>query len=313
MKSPPLRLVWLEAPSMVRFFETDWIHELLSRADIRYEEVFYSYDPQHAPERLFENACIVFNHAVDYEAYLRLYEKEEIPFCAIHLSDETLGDTCDYLSLASCRFAFRNYYHPIFSRHPKVKTFGLGFKNGFQDVTPIHHSQPWYHWCFAGVFHNPKRVEALLAFERFTPFMMLGSKVLNTGVPIEQYRRVLECSKFAICPLGQCNLDTFRFYEALECGCVPVVVGNTPEQAYADMGMGSYWHALFGLGAEEQVPWVQANTWKECADMVENLLNNPNTYFEMRKRCHEFWKRTKKEWGQVLCDAFVALSHGRAP
>lgn len=136
---------------------------------------------------------------------------------------------------------------------------------------------------------------------------MVGSQQLHTGVPIHQYRAILEHSKFAVCPIGQCNLDTFRFYEALESGTVPVVIGNTPEQRLDEMGKSSYWHAMFP-GESDAFPWVQGDTWDECADIVKNVLNDPQRFLEMRKRCRNFWNRWKKKWSRQMCQSFLSLS-----
>lgn len=48
-----------------------------------------------------------------------------------------------------------------------------------------------------------------------------------------------------LCPVGHYNLDTFRVYEALEAGAVPVVLSTSQDQDYG------YFEGLFGVTSEE--------------------------------------------------------------
>jgi hypothetical protein len=103
----------------------------------------------------------------------------------------------------------------------------------------------------------------------------------------------MQMSKFALCPIGHCNLDTFRIYEALDAGCVPVVLKQTKMQMYEP----SYWHVLFG---EDDVPFVLGETWDECQRKVRVLLGDVGLYLDVRKRTNEFWARAKAKWRREL-------------
>ena len=62
--------------------------------------------------------------------YLYQYEKYDIPFGVIHLSDEWLGDDIHYYNFKNCKFVFRNWYHES-KKHEKVVFFPLGYKPEF--------------------------------------------------------------------------------------------------------------------------------------------------------------------------------------
>lgn len=293
-----MKLVWLFDPSTC--FERAWIHELLGH--LAYDEVVC---PDH--DSIYENACLVVNHSFDYENYLQIYEDERIDYGVIHLSDETLGDTCNYLDHVSCKFAFRNYHHPIHSSHPKVTTFGLGYKSGFERVLCDQEGshEPWFHWCFAGAIHNQERKVAVETFELLQPYLLFDTgNLFNTGgLDLSKYRMLFHLSKFALCPIGQCNIDTFRFYECLEAHCIPVVLVETDDQPYAKQwGYGSYWEAMFP-GWEDSFPWIQGETWDECLYKAQEILHDPVRYHNLRVKASSFWMYWKKRWATLLQDA----------
>jgi hypothetical protein len=43
------------------------------------------------------------------------------------------------------------------------------------------------------------------------------------GLSTKSYAELLNQTKFALCPRGNFSVDTFRFYEALEAGTIPIV------------------------------------------------------------------------------------------
>jgi hypothetical protein len=298
-----MKLVWLIDPTTA--FEWEWIQYLLH--PMKYEVV-----TDMECNLMHETPCFVFNHSFrDYESVFEKYESQHIPYGVIHLSDETLGDTCNYLHHVMCRFAIRNYHHPVHSSHPKMKTIGLGWKVGFQPQTtpPGALDHPWYHWCFAGALHNPQRLEALQAFAGVAPYLCVpAGTTFNSGEGFDTptYRAMFMHSKFAICPIGQGNLDTFRFYEALEAGCIPVVLNATPEQPYNSLGFVSYWHAMFP-GEKGELPWVCGDTWKECSDKVRAILRDPRAYHELRSLSQAFWCKWKMKWSEWLQEACASL------
>lgn len=288
-----MKLVWLVNKN--EMFECDWIESL-------FQNVYHHTIIDEYHEDIHTNAVFVFNHTFDYESYFANYLEERVSFGVVHLSDETLGDTCNYLENDSCLFAIRNYYHPIYSLHHKVITVGLGCKSGFTSLHPSHHVWPWYHWCFAGTLHHVERVKALTAFQNMTPYYLMTSKNgFNTTIlTIEEYRSMLEISKFALCPIGQGNLDTFRLYEAMEAGCIPVTLASTSSQEYSP----SYWHILF---KRDTIPFIIGKTWEECFQKVDTILRDPMEYSAMRTKMKTFWNDIKDDWRVRIYDMTIKL------
>lgn len=284
-------------------FEKDWLGELLpNERDEVYDRELNMLPPT-AP------AVVVFNHSIDYERYLQSYTDAGKAFVAMHLSDETLGDSSMYLDSPQCLVAFRNYHSPAFDGHPKVVTLGLGYKTGFGNAAGANVKWPWFHWCFAGNIHGAARADALQqAAACMRPFLVHSTtdgfnSPLSLG--IREYRSMMESSKFAICPPGQGNLDTFRVYEALEAGCIPVVLGNAPLQHY---GVQTYWGSVFG---GDSVPFVVGDSWDQCMERALEILADPMLYAARRHEVTGFWLKWKRRWASSVRAACALLGDAR--
>ncbi|HCK93553.1 MAG TPA: hypothetical protein DHW71_11220 [Gammaproteobacteria bacterium] len=86
----------------------------------------------------------------------------------------------------------------------------------------------------------------------------------------ESYTQELMNSKFCLVPRGA-NLETFRFYEAIRCGCIPImeVIPTTP----------------FYKGA----PIIQLNDWSELETKVLELLAKPEYLEALHQDVLAWW------------------------
>jgi hypothetical protein len=170
---------------------------------------------------------------------------------------------------------------------------------------------PWFHWCFLGAVHHKARQDAIKTFLSSKPYLLkVSSGGFNSdNLSIEEYKQTMVLSKFAICPIGQGNLDTFRFYEAMEAGCVPIVLNRTAEQPYRP----SYWHAVFMLPPEYDIPIVMDDTWEECLQSMESLMQNPVKYYDLHTKMTQFWENQKGLWKQRIGEAVNVLKSVCSP
>jgi len=60
---------------------------------------------------------------------------------------------------------------------------------------------------------------------------------------VDRYRRILVATWMVPCITGNTSIDTFRLYESLECGCIPIVIRTN--SAYDKTGT-DYYKCLFG-------------------------------------------------------------------
>ena len=286
-----VKLVWLANEN--EMFEEEWIRMLFKGMRNLSFEVVYDTDRT----TIYKNAVIVCNHAdhkIPYDDYFQKYEDAKVPFAAIHLSDEILGVSYKFYDYQMCKVVFRNYFHPDHMSNPKVRVFGLGYKTGFASAPSIYEATPWYHWCFVGTIHNQERAKNVAIYEPIIPHFLIAGDTFGKGVDIATYKRIMELSKFSLCLMGQCNVDTFRLYEAMEANSVPIVLGKTPSQDCQP----SYWHFMFPW--EKDLPFIIVNSWEEGFEKMKEYLYKPLEYMQLRARMQNFWKETKEIWSNMF-------------
>ena len=123
----------------------------------------------------------------------------------------------------------------------------------------------------------------------------------TTGLNTIQYQDLLSNSIFALCPPGNVHLDSFRIYEALEAGAIPIALGRTAQQPERP----SYWVYVFN--SPEGVPFIVEDTWEACLDRVRSLLSNPIALEKMQNDCKTFWQKCKKRVQVSLRSSFEDL------
>ena len=88
---------------------------------------------------------------------------------------------------------------------------------------------------------------------------------------------ILSSSEFIPCPNGFVHPETYRLYEALECGCIPVV-----ENAY------KYYDRLFPNN-----PFLKIDKWRDAQNMIKKFTDK-----DIKKKsenCKKWWKDYKNE------------------
>lgn len=215
-KDDPLpTLVWQLSPTT---WEGDWLRYLLGGA--YGSEVI---DGRH--EHISPKMIVVDNRLDRPKAeYLRKAYSAGAEIVLIHLSDEHYKD--DYHGYRWCSLVYRNHWSPVLSCCDKIKSFPLGMKSGFQmnsDVV-LATDRPWL-WGFAGDCNKSSRKPMYDAMKN-----VLGGKVhLTSGfastdaLDVASYQALLSDCVFAPCPSGWVHLETFRTYEALESGAIPII------------------------------------------------------------------------------------------
>ena len=88
---------------------------------------------------------------------------------------------------------------------------------------------------------------------------------------------VLSSTEFLPCPNGFVHPETYRVYEALECGCIPIV-----ENAY------KYYDRLFPNN-----PFIKIDKWSEAKDLVKDWTGDQ--IIKKQKECKIWWDKYKIE------------------
>lgn len=286
---------WIDASC----YEHDWITSLVT--SIPTEKIIDTSCTQVIP-----NALIVTNQLISKDT-LHSYHKTNTPFSLIHLSDEYLDDDYKSYYYEECKHVFRNYYHPCLSTLSKVQTFGIGPKSHFwkgmsapqiESIQAGSYKERPYHWSFAGYLKKSDRTLICKLFTLFAPHFVHETQGFHVGIlDTETYRTSLTQSKFVLCPIGNCSLDTFRLYEALEAGAIPVTLNSNVNQPFI-RHLSNYWEHIFGKHV--RLPYVLNDTWEQNVCMVEFLLGNPHIYDQIHHHMNAFWKDYKKKLSETF-------------
>jgi GR25 family glycosyltransferase involved in LPS biosynthesis len=210
-------------------------------------------------------------------------------FIVLHLSDETLDDPVDIYELPGCEKVLRFYIRYDLPCAKKVTTIPLGFhwtlRDGSKNPLTVTPRLPFRElvWSFHGTNWGSRK-EALKPLTDMSGTHLaafydkwLGAEALGK----EQYISTLLNTVFVPCPEGV-NGETFRFYEALECGCIPLIVRTPQNTAWVD------W-------VQEHLQIIDLPSWEAAAAFVDHLMSNKEKLEKYRGVVLESWVRWRAE------------------
>jgi hypothetical protein len=239
-------------------------------------------------------------------------------FGIISLSDEGLADSAAQYQHPNLRFVMRNYYHPRLQDVPgNVYTFGLGYKRGFWDgyngkapgLRTV--AERRYVWSFAGTMHHAERRAVLARFKQLTPNRVVETSGFGAkdGVDTRGYRDLLLDTIFVLCPYGNVNLDTFRLYEAMEAGAIPVTLKQNTLLLDKFQTHGNYWMHVFTPNRHmHTAPFIAVDTWEDAHYHLGRLLNSTTELERLRQKVYMFWRHHKWQTAMHLSSEVAAMS-----
>ena len=187
------------------------------------------------------------------------------PFRILHLSDEHLKDPIDFYDHPCCKGVIRNYARP-----GKALTIPLGYHWRPGPAVPKLPFRTTI-WSFVGTGWAGREALQDLPPDRSVLSLFPAWKD-PANLDKAAYLGLLLDSVFAPCPAGN-NAETFRIYEALECGAVPLVVGPTPVN----------------------LPLLPLASWKEAGECIKHLLANKDMLEAYRDKLFAAWVKMKDE------------------
>jgi GR25 family glycosyltransferase involved in LPS biosynthesis len=219
-------------------YEREWLEDML-QVTIRYQPILTTELP---PNSWF---LVQRPHLTAFETWFMTLEKQNIPFHVLHLSDEFGKDSLSFYNLSMCKTIIRNYPRAL-PRIPHLYVLPLGYHYRSENKKTWEERE--FMWSFHGTdwFDRSMQLEPLRTVEphscRFQPDWNH-----STMTPKEEYLSILGNSKF--CPILRGNhVETFRLYEALEAGALPITT-------ITDKGYIGWIEEHMGLSS--LYPWTQ--------------------------------------------------------
>ena len=170
---------------------------------------------------------------------------------------------------------------------------GSGYAPHFRDLTE---DKEWVYegkqldWFFAGQVNHERRTTAVdilkkMAGREDLKGGLIESKGFTQGLSKKDYVSGMLAAKAVPCPSGIQSPDSFRVYEALEVGAVPIADDLSPVKIHKP----GYWRKVF---AGEDVPF-------KILDNYENLegyiLDVKREYPALSNKVYAWWQNYKRK------------------
>ena len=203
----------------------------------------------------------------------------------IHLGDESgLYNLSNIYN--NCNHVWRSFCTNKYFNNNKISCLPIGYKSGtyFKNKT----GQRKYKWSFVGTPHRSSRHDILFQFSDIKPsFCHKTSKFNEKIIEVDKMSEVLSSTEFIPCPNGFFHPETYRLYEALQCGCIPIV-----EDAY------KYYDRLFPNN-----PFVKVGKWAEAKVIIKNWKENQVK--NKQEECNSWWSSYKIDLQEMIKNRII--------
>jgi GR25 family glycosyltransferase involved in LPS biosynthesis len=290
---PKRRFVTLEEHNFdhVNAYEKEWLQELLGK-DMSFVSERIKFDTP-APT----DTPIVIVQRPHVERYISLFQRwvaQGVSFYVLHLSDEFEEDDLSFYSLPQCLGVVRIYQRRDIpsDAQSKTVTIPLGYHwtllGGSEDPLNKTPRLPFRNvtWSFYGTLWQ-ERDEKLKSLQEIQPhsLRLVDKWESPEKITKNQYLAILLDSTFVPCPAGN-NVETFRLYEALECGCIPLYV---KEPGDSDTRYVEWLQNELGL--------LPISGWSEAAELVRHFMREKDILESYRNNLLIRWKSWKERIG----------------
>lgn len=162
---------------------------------------------------------------------------------------------------------YANYYTPKFKSDIRWLPIGPA---KIRNNEPVEKDLDFF---FSGQVTHKDRHDCVRALRKLNGGKLVESEGFAKGLEQSEYYDYMDRAKAAPAPNGTVNPDSFRLYEALEAGAVPIVRDNA-----------GYWKALFG-----NVPFPVVEQWRDIPQALEKVDQT------LANECMAWWERTKQD------------------
>ncbi len=287
-----MKLIW-HADNLL---EVDWVRDILS--DVVEEEC------TDLDLTCYDDDCI---HVVSsnwqplpaYEDYFHECRARCRRLVLLHTSDEWFSG--GYALYRHFDAVIRNFATGL-TQHEGIWTIPEGYSNGTrtgQAVRPI--TERPYVWSFTGEI-KASRADMADAFAGLQPNFMTSTASIYAGggkkLSKPEFDSVLDNTIFSPCPMGNAILETWRLYESLELGCIPIV----ETRASLD-----YFTYLFGPH-----PIPSFRSWRAARCYAERALADKSSLREKQLQVLSWWTDKKRDVRNQVRRAVTGPSHHTA-
>jgi len=264
-------------------YESNWLQDLFQKITFSIESVKIS-DPLEDDTDII--AVVIKTKWAEQIAWLNMLRSRGKTFKILHLSDEFLNDPIHFYAWPEVSRVLRFYDRTDIPQvvREKVLILPLGyhrkFKGGIDSPFIVTPELPFrdFTWSFAGTNWQGRK-ESMQVLNAVNPSFVRFFDDWNSPQQMkeEEYISLLLSSKFVVCPRGQ-NQESYRFYEAITCGCIPLFLTDEKD---------SIWLQQF----EGSIPFITIQSWEHAAALMQHLTSNPPVMEQYRKAILHTWSQ----------------------
>ena len=252
------------------FYEKTWLEDMF-QAKIELINIFTA--------EILDNSWYLVQrpYVEKLSTFFQALKTQGLNFKVLHLSDEYCMDSIEYYSYPNCKAVIRAYLRQDVPHLPHVITIPLGYHHKYTGQQKSWEEREFV-WSFHGTnWHN--RQEQLQTLVSFVPFSCNLQPNWNhpTATKERQYLSLMANSKFCPVMRGQ-NVETFRMYEALETGALPITFVND----------------VYSIWIDENLNLSSLYDWKN-----PHVVTQPITE-EIRQKVMEQWSSWKQRIKESL-------------
>jgi hypothetical protein len=178
--------------------------------------------------------------------------------------------------------------NPIPERHAAYRKLGCGCPPHMRQYIPKEAPTKNLDWAFSGQITHTRRYQMIDQLERLKQAGSNGglnpTEGFTQGLGHKAYYELLAEAKIAPCPSGPLNCDSFRLFEALELGCIPIADNTT--------GNGKFWHGYWEWLFGSTVPFPTITDYDSLPAYIADLLSK---YPANANRISAWWLQQKRK------------------
>ena len=186
--------------------------------------------------------------------------------------------------------------NPDINIDPEYRKLGCGYTPHVTKYAPENIPEKKYDFFFAGQITHERRSEMVKYLRNVKKGILVESKSFTKGISQEAYVDQMSQAKIVPCPSGPQIPDTFRLYEALELGCVPIADIKAKNKVYTD-----YWQWLF----DSAIPFPTIQSWEDLPGYINDSVKR---YPALNNIVQAWWFRYKNKLYKKIVDDIKKIS-----